>query len=86
MEPERITFPTEYPIKVVARASPDLRGRLDAVFVRHFGEFETKRVTERASGQSNFLALTYAMLVRSEDQLKALNAELQAIEGVLIVL
>ena len=86
MEPERITFPTEYPIKVVARASPDLRGRLEAVFARHFGEFEPNRVTERASGQSNFVALTFAMVVQSEDQLKALNVELQAIEGVLIVL
>jgi len=86
MEPERITFPTEYPIKVVARASPDLRGRLEAVFIRHFGEFEPNRVTERASGQSNFVALTFAMVVQSEDQLKALNVELQAIEGVLIVL
>ena len=86
MEPERITFPTEYPIKVVARASPDLRQRLDAVFAQHFGEFETNRVTERESGQSNFKALTYAMVVQSEDQLKALNADLQAIEGVLIVL
>jgi len=86
MEPERITFPTEYPIKVVARASPELRQRLDEVFVSHFGEFEPNRVTERASGQSNFVALTYAMVVRSEDQLKALNAGLQAIEGVLIVL
>ncbi len=86
MEPERITFPTEYPIKVVARASPELRGQLDAIFARHFGEFEANRVTERASGQSNFVALTYAMLVQKEEQLKALNAELQALEGVLIVL
>jgi uncharacterized protein len=86
MEPERITFPTEYPIKVVARASQDLRARLDAVFTRHFGAFEANRVTERASGQSNFLALTYAMVVQGEDQLKALNAELQALPDVLIVL
>jgi uncharacterized protein len=86
MEPERITFPTEYPIKVVARAAPDLRARLDAIFVSHFGEFEANRVTERASGQRHFLALTYAMVVQGEDQLKALNAELQAAEGVVLVL
>jgi hypothetical protein len=86
MEPERITFPTEYPIKVVARAAPDLRARLDAIFISHFGEFEANRVTERASGQSNFVALTYAMVVQGEDQLKALNAQLQATEGVVLVL
>jgi putative lipoic acid-binding regulatory protein len=70
----------------VARAAPDLRARLDAVFVRHFGAFEANRVTERASGQSHFLALTYAMVVQGEDQLKALNAELQSTEGVVLVL
>jgi uncharacterized protein len=86
MEPERITFPTDYPIKVVARAGADLRGSLDAVFNRHFGDFTVDRVTERASGQSNFVALTYVMVVQGEAQLKALHLDLQAIEGVLIVL
>jgi putative lipoic acid-binding regulatory protein len=34
MEPERITFPAEYPIKVIARAGAGLRERLEANPVR----------------------------------------------------
>jgi len=86
MEPERIVFPADYPIKVVARASADVRARLDAVFARHFGEFEPARVTERASAQSNFVALTYLMRVQAEAQLGALHSELRAEDGVMLVL
>jgi len=86
MEPERIVFPTDYPIKVVARASADLRGRMDAIFVRHFGDFDAGKVTERASAASNFVALTYLMRVTAEEQLGLLHADLRAEEGVMLVL
>ena len=86
MEPERIVFPTDYPIKVVARASADLRGRMDAVFTRHFGAFGSEKVTERPSSGSNFVALTYLMWVTAEDQLGRLHAELRTEDGVMLVL
>jgi putative lipoic acid-binding regulatory protein len=86
MEPERIVFPAEYPIKVVARASDNLRARVDAIFSRHFGAFEAHRVSERASAQSNFVALTYLMWVQAETQLGALHGDLKAEEGVMLVL
>jgi putative lipoic acid-binding regulatory protein len=86
MEPERILFPAEYPIKVIARAHQTLRPRLDEVFVRHFGDFEPHRVTERPSAQSAFIALTYLMTVAAEAQLAALHAELKDLDGVIMVL
>jgi putative lipoic acid-binding regulatory protein len=86
MEPERIVFPTDYPIKVVARASEDLRERVDAIFVRHFGDFEAGKVTERISAASNFVALTYLMRVTAEEQLGQLHADLRAEEGIMLVL
>jgi len=86
MEPERIVFPAEYPIKVVARASEDLRTRVDAIFARHFGPFEAHRVSERASAQSNFVALTYLMRVQAEAQLSPLHNDLRAEDGVMLVL
>ncbi len=86
MEPERITFPAEYPIKVIARAEPALRESLDAIFGRHFGEFPAHRVTERPSAQSAFIALTYLMVVEAEAQLRALHEDLKAVDGVIMVL
>lgn len=86
MEPERITFPADYPIKVVARPALDLRERLDAVFALHFGALPEDRITERSSAQSNYLALTYLVRVERAEQLPALHSDLKAIEEVLMVL
>jgi putative lipoic acid-binding regulatory protein len=86
MEPEKITFPCDYPIKVVARASAELRDRLDGIFTQHFGEFETHRVSERASAQANFVSLTYVMVVQHVDQLGAVHADLKQRDDVVMVL
>ena len=86
MEPERIRFPVEYPVKVVARATPDLRARLDAAFELHFGAMPPDKVSQRASANSNFVALTYVPVVQSEAQLRALHADLKHMEDVVMVL
>jgi putative lipoic acid-binding regulatory protein len=86
MEPERIVFPTDYPIKVMARASAELRNRVDAVFEHHFGDFEPERVTQRSSAANNFVALTYLIYVQREEQLARLHDDLRALEEVILVL
>ena len=86
MEPEKIVFPCDYPIKVVARADVSLRVRLDVVFERHFGPFDAGRVTGRESAQKNFSSYTYLMHVREVAQLAAVHSDLQATEGVVLVI
>lgn len=86
MEPEKISFPADYPIKVVARADLKLRAEIDVIFERHFGALPVGNPTERPSGKGNFVALTYVMRVEKPEQLAALNADLQALPGVLFVL
>ncbi len=61
MEPEKITFPADYPIKVVARSELKLRAEIDAIFERHFGALPPGAPAERPSAQGNFMALTYVM-------------------------
>ena len=83
----KITFPCpDYPIKVLARASDDLRDRLDAVFARHFGAFDIERVIARNSAQQNFVSYTYVMHVNDPTQLGALHVELMNEAGVVMVL
>lgn len=83
----RITFPcADYPIKVLARASDDLRARVDAVFARHFGAFDIERVIERNSAKQNFVSYTYLMHVNDASQLGALHVELMNEAGVVMVL
>jgi putative lipoic acid-binding regulatory protein len=86
MEPERISFPVEYPVKVVARAAPELRAQVDAAFLRHFGALAAEKVTARASANSNFVALTYVPVVQNEAQLHALHTDLKLLDGVVMVL
>ena len=86
MEPEKITFPCDYPVKVVARASEDLRERLDKIFAQHFGPFEMHRVSVRQSAQANFISLTYLMNVQHVDQLDAVHKDLQQHADVVMVL
>ena len=86
-EKPRIDFPCDdYPIKVVARAGADVRGRVDAVFARHFGPFDADRVAERSSAQQNFIAFTYVMRVEHVAQLGALHDELKTHADVVMVL
>jgi len=86
MQPERIEFPGNYPIKVVARDEATLRIQIEAVFVRHFGPQAPDGVSERRSAQGRFTALTFKPRVEHEGQLRTLHAELVALEGVMLVL
>ena len=86
MNPEKISFPSDYPVKVVARSDLKLRAEVDVIFERHFGTLPPGNPVERPSGQGNFVSLTYVMRVEEPGQLVALNADLQALPGVLFVL
>jgi len=85
-EPPRLQFPCEYPIKVVARAVPDLRSTLDEVFARLAGPDALGRVSERPSGRGNFVSVTYVFEAQSEAQISAIFAELRIYEPVMLVL
>jgi putative lipoic acid-binding regulatory protein len=86
MEPEKISFPTDYPIKVVARSDLKLRAEIDVIFERHLGTLPPGNPTERPSAQGKFMSLTYVMRVERPEQLTELNADLQALPGVMFVL
>ena len=47
--PERVSFPCDYPIKVMVRADPGVRSRVDAIVERHAGPVDLSAVTERSS-------------------------------------
>lgn len=85
-EPPRLQFPCEYPIKVVARTVPDLRQVLDEVFARLAGPGALDRVSERPSGQGNFVSVTYVIEAQSEAQISALFQQLKLCESVMMVL
>ena len=83
---ELLTFPTDYPIKVVGRPSPEFRARIHAIFIQHVPDVETDRITERLSENGNFLSISYTIVARSREQIVALATDLKAADGVLMVI
>lgn len=81
-----LTFPTDYPLKVLGRPDPELRRRVHHIVLRHAPDTDAARLTERLSANGNYLALTYRLTAHSRAQIEALVAELRACEGVLLLL
>lgn len=84
--PPRLSFPCDYPIKVMVRAEQGVRERIDAIIERHAGPLDLSGVTERPSAQQRFLALTYVIRATGEPQIAELFAALKACPQVLMVL
>ncbi len=81
-----LTFPTDYPIKVIGRPSDEFRARVHAVVLRHVPLLDAERVSERLSGNGNFLSISYTLIAESREQIEALTADLKACEGVMMLI
>lgn len=84
--PERLSFPCDYPIKVMVRAEGGVRDRVDTIVERHAAPLDRTRVVERPSAQGNFVGLTYVIRATSADQIAQLFTDLKGCEAVLLVL
>ena len=84
--PERLSFPCDYPIKVMVRVEDGVRGQVDAIVERHAGPLDLGSVTERPSTQGNFLGITYLIRAESPDQIAQLFAALKQCPQVMLVL
>ncbi len=84
--PPLLTFPTDYPIKVVGRASESLRASIDAIVSSHVPDLDQSRTTERLSGNGNFLSISYTIRAVSAAQVTALATDLKSCPEALIVL
>jgi len=83
---ELLTFPTAYPIKVVGRRSDTLRASIDAIVREHVPDLTDEQVSERASKEQHFLAITYTINAQSKEQIVALANALQAHKDVIMLI
>lgn len=81
-----LQFPTDYPIKIVGRPSAEFRAHIHAIVVRHAPDVDPDGIHERLSANGNFLSISYTIRAESREQIVALARELNAAEGVLMVL
>lgn len=83
---ELLTFPTAYPIKVVGRRSETLRATIDAIVREHVPDLTSEQISERASKEQHFLAITYTINAQSKEQIVALANALQANKDVIMLI
>jgi hypothetical protein len=78
VDPPKIEFPCDYPIKVLGSNVEDLESVVLAVFDSHAPGFSTERITRRASREGTFLSITVHITATGKSQLEALHADLMA--------
>lgn len=81
-----LTFPADYPIKVVGRADSLMRAEIDAIMLRHAPDLDATRTSERYSQNGNYLSISYTITARSAAQVSALATELAAQPHVIMVI
>jgi putative lipoic acid-binding regulatory protein len=84
--PERLSFPCNYPIKVMVRVGDGVRSQVDAIVERYAAPLDFGAVTERPSAQGNFLGITYVIRATGQDQIEQLFAALKLCPQVVLVL
>lgn len=83
---ELLTFPCDFPVKVLGRSGGDFRGHATGIVERHMGALDPACISERLSRDGNFLAITYSLTPQSRAQLDELYRELSASDSIMMVL
>ena len=83
---ELLKFPVAYPIKVVGRRDELQRTAVDAVVRAHAPDLTDDQISERASTQQHFIAITYTINAQSKEQIVAITQALQAVKGVMMLI
>lgn len=87
-EPEepKITYPCDYPIKVVSDVREDLHVDIYNIVFKHDPTMTTDRVSQRTSRKGNFISISFMLRAESKQQIEALFADLKEVDSVRLVL
>ncbi len=85
-ETTALTFPCDFPLKIMGRATPDFDALVAEIVLRHVGSLREGAISMRESRDGNYLAVTVTVQVESQAQLDALYRELSGHERILMVL
>lgn len=83
---ELLSFPTEFPLKVMGLRVDGFAETIVSVVQRHAPDFDAARLEMRPSRQGTYLGLTATIRATSREQLDALYRELTAHPMVKVVL
>jgi putative lipoic acid-binding regulatory protein len=81
-----MTFPHDFPLKVMGRNNDDFRSLVLGIVQKHMGPIDLSLIEERPSSNGTYLGLTCIVRATSKAQLDALYVELTACEKVMVAL
>ncbi len=81
-----MTFPHDYPLKVMGRNNDDFRSIVLGIVQKHMGDIDHSLIEERPSRDATYLGLTIIVRANSKAQLDALYMELTSCEKVMVAL
>ncbi|MBS1136960.1 MAG: hypothetical protein H6R11_914 [Proteobacteria bacterium] len=81
-----LTFPCDFPIKILGRRSDDFAQRMMEIVLRHAPDYDPGAMSMRASSQGAYLSITCIIRAHSREQLDDLYRELSGDPSVVMVL
>ena len=81
-----LKFPTEFPIKIMGRDTPEFHVMVEEILARHVAPVHTLSVTRQPSKEGRFVSVTVTVNAQNREQLDALYRELSAHDLVLMAL
>ncbi len=85
-EESLIEFPCEFPIKIMGKATIELKISLTEIIATHVPESDIIEITQRDSKKNNYHAYTVTITATSREQLDNIYIALSANEHVLMAL
>jgi len=84
--PDLLTFPCEFPIKIMGPAEPGFADTIGALVHEHCPDFDPATLVQRPSRAGNYLGLTATIQALSREQLDTLYRALSTHPMVRVVL
>jgi putative lipoic acid-binding regulatory protein len=81
-----LTFPCEFPMKVMGRREDGFAQLVSEIVMKHAPDFDPGTIEMRPSKQGRYLSLTVTINAKSREQLDALYSELSGHPQVLMML
>lgn len=85
-EKQILSFPCEFPVKVMGRASGEFHEAVREVVSRHVPREDLEDMSTQDSSAGRFVSVTVVIRARSREQLDDLYRELNALDLVLMTL
>ncbi len=85
-EESLLTFPCEFPIKIMSRAGEDFEAAIVNIVRSYVPDLADSAISRRPSGKGNYLALTITVNATSKEQLDNIYLALNAHKAVVMTL